>query len=158
MVIPRLTFERAREAFHYSVITGELFWKIRGARRRAIGAVAGAMNVQGYVQIQIDKEVLLAHRLIYFWLYGEWPEETIDHENRIKSDNRWLNLREVSYTKNNQNVLRRERHMAGVYRDTRKGIIFSKIVVDGKAIPLGTFKTEREANAAYVKASLEHFG
>ena len=46
------------------------------------------------------KRVILAHRLAWRLHYGEWPLFLIDHENRIKSDNRIGNLRPATKSQN----------------------------------------------------------
>jgi hypothetical protein len=35
---------------------------------------------------------------------GKWPELEVDHINRIRDDNRWCNLRDVSRAINAQNM------------------------------------------------------
>ena len=37
------------------------------------------------------------------YVYGTFPENTIDHINRIKTDNRLVNLRDVTVAENNRN-------------------------------------------------------
>lgn len=34
---------------------------------------------------------------------GDWPKDQIDHINRIKSDDRWENLREATQSQNSYN-------------------------------------------------------
>ena len=45
----------------------------------------------------------VANRLAWFYVYGEWPKQCIDHINRIKTDNRIANLRDVSHKENMAN-------------------------------------------------------
>ena len=54
------------------------------------------MNREGYVRINVDGTKCRAHRLAYLYMTGEWPPKLMDHINRVKSDNRWANLRPVT--------------------------------------------------------------
>ena len=54
-------------------------------------------NLGKYTDIHIDGYSYKAHRLVWLYVYGKWPEYTIDHVNREKSDNRLCNLRGRTY-------------------------------------------------------------
>jgi len=53
----------------------------------------------GYIIIKINRKDYQAHRLAWLYEYGNFPKQTIDHINRIKTDNRICNLRDVSQSK-----------------------------------------------------------
>ena len=59
-----------------------------------VGDIAGCLVKTGYRQIKIGNTAYLAHRLAWFYVYGEWPEQ-LDHINRIKTDNRLDNIEEA---------------------------------------------------------------
>ena len=82
-----LTQERLKELLHYDEETGLFTRKTRVASRMK-GTISGARHNKGYVQIMIDGDNYLAHRLAWFYVYGEWPKNQIDHINRIKTDNK----------------------------------------------------------------------
>ena len=63
---------------------------------------AGTKDKDGYIIVSIDSVRYKAHRLIWFYMTGKWPD-TIDHINRVKDDNRWANLRNVSHQENHKN-------------------------------------------------------
>ncbi|MFW4291481.1 HNH endonuclease [Salmonella enterica subsp. enterica serovar Paratyphi C] len=46
----------------------------------------------GYIRIYINKKWYLAHRLAWLYVTGKWPINVIDHINRNKADNRFINL------------------------------------------------------------------
>src|ERR1700729_2567828 len=84
--MPRLTTDRgdygAREVLEYDRATGVCTWKISTGKRARIGAAAGSLSKQhGYIEIRIDGESHLLHRVIYLMETGNWPEHEIDHRN-----------------------------------------------------------------------------
>jgi len=104
----------ANELLDYDPDTGELTWRVRGLEHclsvgvqkvfnsKSAGKVAGTLNSAGYIVIGLYQKKYYAHRLIWFMENEYWPTE-IDHKNRIKHDNRWKNLREVTFSENQLN-------------------------------------------------------
>lgn len=141
----------------YDPVTGLLTWRARpnGAHVRA-GKRAGCKTKSGYVCLMIDRRWYLAHRVIWVWMTGALPAEQIDHRNRIKSDNRWTNLREADPNLNswNRRVPKTNRTgMLGAHVATaRPGRFRSVIGARGRYIWLGSFATAEAANAAYLAA------
>ena len=96
------------------------------------------------------------HRLLM-----KFPVSGIDHINRDKLDNRLSNLRVVTQGQNNQNKLE-------VNKLGYKGIYFNKnttnlcyrasISHEKKAYSLGSYRTAKEAAAAYNSAALKLYG
>lgn len=93
--IKDLTQKQLKELLHYDPDTGIFTWAIsrRGFKK---GKVAGNINSIGYRRIYINKKSYLAHRLAWLYMEGYFPEYCIDHINRIRNDNRFINLRHVS--------------------------------------------------------------
>lgn len=63
----------------------------------------GSLDKDGYLIIKIKKKQYKAHRLVYAFFNGKFPEQEIDHINRIRTDNRIDNLRAVTRTENVRN-------------------------------------------------------
>jgi hypothetical protein len=149
-----LSHERLQEVLHYNHDTGEFRWKVYRNGRVKAGAVAGRVAGGGYWQIGIDKTFYYAHRLAWFYTTGAWPEKYIDHCNRVKSDNRICNLREVTASENGQNSL----FSCGTskYRGVTWNASHNKwqvtIKLNKKARHLGYFETEEAAAKAYQAA------
>lgn len=66
-----------------------------------VGGVAGHVQPHGYRHIRVGDHRYLAHRLAWFYVYGVWPADEIDHINRDRDDNRISNLRLVDRLLNN---------------------------------------------------------
>ena len=84
---------------HYDQCSGVFTW-VNSKNNR----VAGTPDYKGYISIGLNKKQYRAHRLAWFYCYGVWPKESIDHINGIKNDNRIANLRDVRDTENKRNA------------------------------------------------------
>jgi len=145
----KLTHKRLKEILNYDSDTGIFIRKIKTATNTNIGDVAGHINNKdGYVRIKIDKKLYRAHRLAWFYVYGYFPENDIDHIDRDRSNNRIKNLREVSNSCNIRNTGQFKHNTSGV-----KGISWNKqhnkwqaqIMNNKKAINLGVFDNFNDA-------------
>ena len=79
--------------FEYCSTTGELL-RFYDTPQKYV-KITG-VNSNGYIRVYIKSKEYLAHRVCWFLNYEEWPKKSIDHINRIKTDNRLNNLREAS--------------------------------------------------------------
>jgi hypothetical protein len=149
---------RLKEVLNYDPETGIFIWKIHRGGRAKVGTIAGTSS-HGYVMIQIDKQMMLAHRLAWLYMYGYLPK-LLDHKNCVKNDNRIENLRLATHSQNKMNIRRKTNNTSGF-----KGVSLHKatnkwratIVLDGKQKTIGYFRDKEMAYAGYVKAS-EQFG
>ena len=149
-----ITAERLRQILAYDPATGVFTWRMRTAIRATVGSVAGSINSDGYILISIDDRKHRAHRLAWMWMYGEWPKHQVDHINGIRTDNRIVNLRNVSSIVNSQNERSaRRNNKTGLLGVRPSGNRFqSAIRIDGNKTHLGCFETPELAHAAYVAA------
>ncbi len=86
----------------YDHESGVLTWvKSRGTKKS--GSKAGTVNSHGYVSVQVNKKIYRATSLIWVLVYGRMPNGFIDHINGNTTDNRLINLREVSNLENCRN-------------------------------------------------------
>ena len=148
---------RVRKYISYDQVTGEFRWLSGTSKRgRRPGAIAGAVDSQGYRRINIDRQKYAAHRLAWLLVTGDWPNGEIDHVNGIRSDNRIQNLREASRITNLQNLKRANSRsstgLLGVVRKEGGHRFGARIRVNTKQKWLGSFATPDEAHAAYILA------
>lgn len=150
-----LTQETVRALLNYDMQTGVFTWRQRAANVPA-GSVAGSKAANGYVYIRIKRRQCLAHRLAWFYVYGQWPDEQIDHINGNRADNSWANLRPASQSQNSCNGVLRSTNKSG-YRGVSwskdKGKWVARIVKEGKQHVLGYFHDKDLAYAAYLEAA-----
>lgn len=134
--------------------------KHRGSRAR-MGTIAGTTDSQGYRLITINWKIYHAHRLAYLYVNGEWPSHEIDHINRKKDDNRWVNLRECTHAQNTRNSEKSKNNTSGY-----KGVCWNKrakkwqaaICFKGKVKGLGHYNNKQDAAKAYNDKAKELFG
>jgi hypothetical protein len=154
------SYERLSNILNYDPETGIITWKRNIGRARA-GKEAGTICEHGYRQLQVEGVRYYAHRLAWFFAYGQWPADQIDHINGDRADNRLCNLRESSQQDNCRN--RRANHsnqsgIKGIYWDTLNNKWRAQICVAGTNQNLGLFDTKEAAAEAYEGASLLFFG
>jgi hypothetical protein len=151
-----------KENLRYDPETGYLWWTKRG-RGRFFDKPVGSVK-QGYIRVHHRYGGLMlkhyAHRLAWFFYYGVWPKNQIDHINSIRDDNRIVNLREATRTENNRNANPREGGSSKY-----KGVSWNKHrckwvvrIGSGEKSYLGSYDTEQEAALTYNKAALNRFG
>lgn len=96
--------------------------------------------------------LILGHIFIWYFYYNEvieYPKYQIDHINRDKKDNRISNLRKVTQNQNQHN--RNDKGYSYLKSHNRW---YARIIVNGKRIHLGSYKTEQEARNSYLKAKM----
>lgn len=150
-----VSYERYHEAFSYDPDTGLLKWKIQSGRALP-GDVAG-YNSTNYVVIVLDNEAQHAQNVIWFMQTGKWPKHQVDHKDRDKHNNRWVNLRPATRSQQGANQPARG-EFKGVKKNKYCSTYTAQIKVRGKCIHLGSFRTPEEAHAAYTVAARQHFG
>ncbi len=155
-----LTQARLKELVEYDKDSGIFRWKERTSNRIKVGDVVGNVSPKlGYVDTKILGVRYYAHRLAWFYMMGEWPEEEIDHINHIRNDNRWCNLRSVSKAENGRNAAIKSNNVSGV-----TGVSWDKIIrkwqafimISGKGIKLGHYKNKDNAITARKEAELKY--
>jgi len=151
----KFTQEELHELLDYDPNTGIFTHKINN-RHGCFGKKAGCVRGDGYILIGIRKGHFLAHRLAWFYTYGTWPSEMIDHKDGNRQNNRISNLREATHAQNLQNARGRKRGggLKGAHWHKERGKWKARIA----QIHLGYFDSELDAHRAYIAAAKKYFG
>lgn len=134
-----LTQKRLKEVILYDADTGFLYWRKSECGVKE-GDRAGYISSYGYLSIKVDQKEYHAHRLVWLYHKGYLPENSLDHIDRNKINNRIENLREVSNQcnmRNTGNWITNKSGIKGVRWNGRARKWTAVIVVAGKAIHLG---------------------
>lgn len=157
-VVESLTQERLKELLHYNPSTGIFIWKVKRGSVHP-GTPAGGLTNNGYLQITISFANNLAHRLAFLYMEGYLPEHTVDHLNGIRDDNRWANLRHVTYSCNLQNTKIRACNKAGytgLSWDKNENLWRVDLRAFGKSYFLGRHKDPLEAALTRLTCEVWH--
>lgn len=156
-----ITKEELKNNFYYNRRNGVFRAKTKRVGIRGLKQAVGSIQKNGYLGICFERKLYYAHRLAWLWVYGEWPNNNIDHKNGNKKDNRIANLRLANpsqntfwrkLNKNNTSGFR------GVCMHRPSGKYVAAIKVDWQQIYLGYFSDPKEAARVYDVAAVKHFG
>lgn len=168
----RISPERVRELFEYDPSTGHLIRKplprsafsSAGQYRKhnmAVGKAAGSnpRDKSYYRQIRIGRKFFMAHRLVWVYFYGKFPEHELDHINRDRQDNHIENLRECTRSQNSHAGRPGRPNKTGFRGVSRTKYGWQAVIdLNKKRQHLGTFPSLEEASKAYQKASVSLLG
>ena len=175
-----LTAEIVRELLHYNPNTGKLFWRERPSKYFKNEVDARKWNAQragkeafickerdchskhGRIKSKIGSILYKkynAHRIIWLHYYGCWPKDQIDHINHDATDNRIINLREVSGFENQKNRTLNKNSTTGYtgvswYKKENK--YRARIKINSKEIYLGSYASLEEAIKARELANINY--
>lgn len=167
-----ITQDFLKSILDYDPETGVFTWKTRPVEHfktpgswkswntKYAGKVAGSLHTEGYWCIVINYKQNYAHILAYLWMVGVWPDDEIDHHNRIRNDNRWSNLR-LAKGLNAANCTLYSTSTTGYKGVSRcpSGPNFrAQIFINGKLQHIGTFTTAEEAHKAYMERAEAQWG
>lgn len=147
--MPRIKDLRAMLA--YDAATGALAWRVDRSNAIKAGSKAGSATRDRYMSVLVDGRRHYAHRIAWALHYGRWPKGQIDHINGDRSDNRLINLRDVTPTENARNRAASKLaspHGSGIKFHPRTGLWRASIGDGGRCVELGAFKELRTAKAA----------
>lgn len=159
------------ECFSYNEKTGVLSWKdrprthfpndriFRRWEKKWKGKPSGTLSKQlGYWVVSLDGTPICSHRIIIKMMTGNDPDQT-DHMNRVRSDNRWANLRPCDKAHNEMNKAASAKNKSGLRGVQKRRTTFrARLTVHGKEIYLGSFPTAQEAHTAYCDEAKKIYG
>jgi hypothetical protein len=144
--------ETLKAHLHYDPLTGIFTRLITTSHRNVAGQVSGGYGARGYYRVSVLGRRYYAHRLAWFYMHGEWPQE-IDHINGKRDDNRIANLRPANREQNCANVPAKSSNSSGyknVSFDRKTGKWMARGRANGKRKNLGLFDTPEAAYNAWV--------
>ena len=153
-VEPRISSEKLSELLGYDPTTGDIWWQVsRGPLKAGTPVTGDTVKVNGITYV--------IGRVAWCLYHGEWPplDKLVDHKNGRHADNRIDNMRLATYSQNSQNKPGYALHAKGVHRRSRGGNSWeARIMIEGRVIELGSYKSEEEAAEAYRQAALKYHG
>jgi hypothetical protein len=157
-----LTQEVLLENFRYDETTGNLYWKVKRSYTTDLSKPICAKDRYGYIVVctKLSGKVKNygVHRLIWMMVYGFTPKN-IDHIDGNRTNNKILNLRDVTHQQNMMNRKKRADSKSaykGIYKVKNSWI--AEIWFEKKRHYLGSFKSEHDAGLAYQEAAKKIYG
>jgi hypothetical protein len=122
----------------------------------------------GYLKVNLCKNGITQNHKIHRLVANAFlpdPEnedqQCIDHINRQKLDNHYLNLRWCNKSQNAQNQLKRTNTSSqykGVYFNKPSNKWQAQITINGKTKHIGYFENEKDAARTYNESAILNFG
>lgn len=134
-----LTIDYLKSLLHYDFESGEFTW-IQSRCGVTVGNRAGTVHKSGYRYIEIDGKSYAEHRLAWFYCFEEWPQDQIDHIDRIRTNNKLDNLREVNNRQNALNKSVTSKYGHNIYKNKNKFIVV--YTINGIRYRYGTYELE----------------
>jgi hypothetical protein len=156
----RISVSELRTIVSYDPETGVFTWIGHKTKLYLNGRVAGSRTSGGYWRLRINDIEYLGHIAAYALMTGSWPEDEVDHKDRVRSNNRWENLRPADHSiqQRNRSFLIGKSGFRGVIYQQNSKNFKVQIRVDGKCRHFGTFSDPAEAAKFYDQKVLELFG
>ena len=175
-----LTAEIVRELLYYNPNTGKVFWKERPSKYFKNEVAARKWNAQwsgketfttkskdyrskhgriGATEARIFGKKYLAHRIIWLYYYGCWPKHQVDHINHDPTDNRIINLRDVTASENQRNRTLQKNNKVGhngIYWDKERKKYRAQIYNGKYCKDIGRYDTLEEAIEARHLANINY--
>ena len=143
-----------KDIIDYNPETGIFIWKKKISNKNVVGKRAGYLSSNGYRYLTIYKKMYLESRVAWYMIHGKFPDNEIDHINRIKDDNRIINLREATRSQQILNSKRKRikhfelENYPGVIK-TENGLFLAHTKKQRKYIRIAICNTPEEAYEKY---------
>ena len=115
------------------------------------------INWAGYQTTYINRQMYRTHRIIWTMMTEKIPDE-IDHINHNRSDNTWVNLRNVTHIENTRNRTLNQNSKTGVMGVTLTAFNKYKAAfyIENNTEVFGYFDTIEEAGQILIKKRKEY--
>lgn len=109
-----LTQKELKEVFSYNSDDGLFTRILKTSSNCEVGDIAKCLNKEGYLVLRINAKLHRCHRLAWLYVYGSFPDNCIDHINGCRTDNRLINLRDVTRKQNSKNAKLNSKNTTGI--------------------------------------------
>lgn len=153
-----MNYAEASLYFLYDPETGVLSRTKANKKAGKVGPVV-SVGGDGYVIVNHNGKKYKGHRVAWLLQTQSWPAGLVDHVNNNRTDNRWVNLRDVDACQNAQNAKRRVDNTSGatgVYFISRLNLWWARICVRNRHVSLGYFNSFSAAVSARADAKALH--
>lgn len=151
-----------RRYLNYDPETGVLSWREKSGDKCVVGKEIGSLTTAGYIQLQVAKRKMTAHRVAWTMFHGEPPAGIVDHINNVRTDNRIANLRIATPEGNSRNSRKPSNNTSGIKGVSQctggKRWLAQIAMGGGKTKNLGRYATKEAAGAAYAAAAAQYHG
>ena len=141
----KVSIERIRSVFE--VIGKDLYRKSEKGQR------AGALKNDGYVEVRIDNERILAHTLVYAMYHGRWPDYRLSHYDGDRSNNSLDNIIEEG-----ERYIRMSKYLGVRFDPEVKKWVTLGIDKYLRSLVVGHYETEELSALAYNDYMLKEHG
>ena len=156
-----LTQKELKRLFNYNEEDGKFTRLVtvgRGKRCKA-GEIAGYAHKSGYRFMKISGKAYAEHRVVWMYVFGEFPDGEIDHIDHVRGNNRIKNVRVVTRIENMKNQLKRDCNKSGFtgvrfHKATQKWV--ANITNKGKQLHLGLYEDIKDAVIARREAEIRY--
>ena len=154
--------ETIRERFYYD--NGVVRVKKAGQWKGKKDEVAGSARPKdSRIIIQVKRQRLFAHQIVWLLFNEDLPENSIDHADTDCTNNHIENLRAASRSEQQRNKPIQVNNSTGFKGVSFRSCVKAKpwraaITVANKVKHLGYFETATKAAVAYDMAAKKHFG
>lgn len=153
--------EYIKKFVRYEKRTGKFFWLHDRRGHAKSGEEAGTVDKYNHRIIKIKQKRYRAHRMVWLFETGVWPEQLLDHKNTDGDDNRFKNLRLANESLNGFNRGVQSNNTSGyknVFWDVQKCKWRVSLNCGGRQIHGGFFNKKRDAAAAAKLLREKHHG
>jgi len=153
--------DELKAVLDYSPFSGVFNWKVSPNSRVAVGSQAGTVDFWGYRKISYKRKMYKCHKLAWYFMTGVMPDFQIDHEDGIKTNNSWINLRPCNSSNNQANSGLRKNNTSGfkgVSFIKKSGKFMASIKHNYRLKNLGLFDSAEIAAIVYDITAMELFG